>query len=368
MKRLDSELAIFTGNANPGLAKAICRVLHVRPSACLVGRFSEGEIRVKINENVRGKDVFIVQPTCPPSNDNLMELLILLDAIRRASARRITAVIPYYGYARQDRKDQPRVPITAKLVANLITTAGANRVLTMDLHAGQIQGFFDIPLDHLYAVTVFQRYLSRRRLKSLIVVSPDVGGIKIARAYAKRLEAGLAVVDKRRTSPESTEVIHILGEVRSSSARYDRENHGGQTRGRDQGRGRARAGAEVSDFQAGNPAVPGYPLRGRHHAIRKHLDIETIEFGFLIGFLFSRREQIHEESGETGLVQVAGDMPVPGTEAVAARAMGENHQSDGFQRQAEVGIHKSPGHGNLQRDLMDFVFHRYHKGAPFVSL
>ena len=214
MKRLDSELAIFTGNANPGLAKAICRVLHVRPSACLVGRFSEGEIRVKINENVRGKDVFIVQPTCPPSNDNLMELLILLDAIRRASARRITAVIPYYGYARQDRKDQPRVPITAKLVANLITTAGANRVLTMDLHAGQIQGFFDIPLDHLYAVTVFQRYLSRRRLKSLIVVSPDVGGIKIARAYAKRLEAGLAVVDKRRTSPESTEVIHILGEVK----------------------------------------------------------------------------------------------------------------------------------------------------------
>jgi ribose-phosphate pyrophosphokinase len=169
---------------------------------------------VKIDENVRGKDVFLVQPTCPPPNDHLMELLIMIDAIRRASARRITAVIPYYGYARQDRKDQPRVPITAKLVANLITTAGADRVLTMDLHAGQIQGFFDIPLDHLYAVNVFARSLKRKRLKPLVVVSPDVGGIKLARAYAKRLDAGLAIVDKRRTSPEATEVMHILGEVK----------------------------------------------------------------------------------------------------------------------------------------------------------
>ena len=215
--RLSSTLAIVSGNANPGLAEAICRRLKVRLIDSLVGRFSEGEIRVKINENVRGKDVFVVQSTCPPTNDNLMELLVMLDAIRRASARRITAVIPYYGYARQDRKDQPRVPITAKLVANLITTAGANRVLTMDLHAGQIQGFFDIPLDHLFAVRVFEQYIRRHRLSPLVIVSPDVGGIKMARAYAKRLEAGLAIVDKRRDSPEKTEVMHILGEVKGKA-------------------------------------------------------------------------------------------------------------------------------------------------------
>ncbi len=214
---LAKELAVVAGNANPALAKAICRRLRLPLTDSLVGRFSEGEIRVKINENVRGKDVFVVQPTCPPTNDNLMELLIMLDALRRASARRVTAVIPYYGYARQDRKDQPRVPITAKLVANLITTAGADRVLTMDLHAGQIQGFFDIPLDHLYAITVFEQYIRRKRLKSLVVVSPDVGGIKLARAYAKRFGAGLAIVDKRRTSPEATEVMHILGEVKGQT-------------------------------------------------------------------------------------------------------------------------------------------------------
>jgi len=215
--RLSTELAILSGNANPALARAICRDLRVPLADSFVGRFSEGEIRVKINENVRGKDAFIVQPTCPPTNDNLMELLIMIDALRRASARRITAVIPFYGYARQDRKDQPRVPITAKLVANLITTAGADRVLTMDLHAGQIQGFFDIPLDHLYAITVFEQYVRRKKLKSIVVVSPDVGGIKMARAYAKRFGAGLAIVDKRRNSPEATEVMHILGEVRGKT-------------------------------------------------------------------------------------------------------------------------------------------------------
>ena len=213
--RLSSELAILSGNAHPALAKEICRALRVPLANSFVGRFSEGEIRVKINDNVRGKDVFVIQPTCPPTNDNLMELLIMLDALKRASARRITAVVPYYGYARQDRKDQPRVPITAKLVANLIATAGADRVLTMDLHAGQIQGFFDIPLDHLYAVTVFEQYVKRKRIKSLVVVSPDVGGIKMARGYAKRLRAGLAIVDKRRDSPDSTEVMHILGEVKN---------------------------------------------------------------------------------------------------------------------------------------------------------
>ena len=215
--RLSAELAILSGNANPALAKAICRQLKVPLADSFVGRFSEGEIRVKVNENVRGKDVFVIQSTCPPTNDNLMELLIMLDALRRASARRITAVIPFYGYARQDRKDQPRVPITAKLVANLITTAGADRVLTMDLHAGQIQGFFDIPLDHLFAITVFEQHVRRKRLKRIVVVSPDVGGIKMARAYAKRLRAGLAIVDKRRDSPESTEVMHILGEVKGKT-------------------------------------------------------------------------------------------------------------------------------------------------------
>lgn len=207
------KLAIFTGNAHPELAENICKYLKVKLSSALVSRFSEGEIRIKIDENVRGKDVFVIQPTSPPTNENLMELLIMIDALKRASANRITAVIPYFGYARQDRKDQPRVPITAKLVANLLTTAGSNRILTMDLHAGQIQGFFDIPVDHLFAVGVFIDYISKFELKDLVAVSPDVGGIKMARAYAKRLAAGLAIIDKRRISPEKAEVMHILGEV-----------------------------------------------------------------------------------------------------------------------------------------------------------
>jgi len=212
------KIAVFSGNAHMQLAKDICECLKVKLSDALVGRFSEGEIRVKINENVRGKDVFVVQPTCPPSNDNLMELLIMIDALKRSSASRITAVIPYFGYARQDRKDQPRVPITAKLVANLLTTAGASRILTMDLHAGQIQGFFDIPVDHLFAIGVFIEYFSKLKINDAVVVSPDVGGIKMARAYAKRLSAGLAIIDKRRDSPEKTEVMHILGEVAGKNA------------------------------------------------------------------------------------------------------------------------------------------------------
>ncbi len=211
-------LAIFSGNANLELAKAICEHLNVSLTNVLVARFSEGETRVEIKENIRGKDVFVIQPTCPPPNENLMELLVLIDAARRASADRITAVIPYYGYARQDRKDQPRVPITAKLVANLIVAAGANRVLTMDLHANQIQGFFDIPVDHLYAINELCDYFKTKNLKNLVVVSPDVGGIKMARAYAKRLDAGLAIVDKRRSSPDKTEVMHILGNVKGKNA------------------------------------------------------------------------------------------------------------------------------------------------------
>ncbi|MDD5027405.1 MAG: ribose-phosphate pyrophosphokinase [Candidatus Omnitrophica bacterium] len=211
------KLAIFSGNAHPELARDICKYLKVKLSEALVTKFSEGEIRVKINENIRGKDVFVVQPTCPPSNENLMELLIMMDAMRRSSAQRITAVVPYFGYARQDRKDQPRVPITAKLVANLLTTAGANRVLTMDLHAGQIQGFFDIPVDHLFSIGVFIDYFDQK-IKDLVVVSPDVGGIKMARAYAKRMGVPLAIIDKRRESPEKTEAMHILGEVEDKNA------------------------------------------------------------------------------------------------------------------------------------------------------
>lgn len=207
------KIAVVSGNAHPELAKDICTYLKIKLSDAFVGRFSEGEIRVKINENVRGKDVFIIQPTCPPPNENLMELLIMIDALKRSSAQRITAVIPYFGYARQDRKDQPRVPITAKLVANLLTVAGAHRILTMDLHAGQIQGFFDIPVDHLFAVGVFIEHFNKLNMDNLVVVSPDVGSIKMARAYAKRLSAGLAIIDKRRISPEKAEVMHILGEV-----------------------------------------------------------------------------------------------------------------------------------------------------------
>jgi len=210
---------IICGNANPAFAQAVARHLEISVGDATVGRFSEGEVRVKINENVRGRDVFVVQPTCPPVNDNLMELLILLDALRRASARRITAVLPYYGYARQDRKDQPRVPITAKLVANLITGAGANRVLTMDLHAGQIQGFFDIPLDHLFAVNTFVDYFNERhKMEDWVIVSPDVGGIKMARAYAKRFRSALAMIDKRRINHVETEVMDIMGDVRDRNA------------------------------------------------------------------------------------------------------------------------------------------------------
>lgn len=214
----NDKMLIFSGNGNKALAEEICGVLGIKLGSVTVNKFSEGEIQIKINQDVRGRDVFIVQPTAPPVNDNLMELLILIDAFRRASASRITAVLSYYGYARQDRKDQPRVPITAKLVANLITTAGADRVLTIDLHAGQIQGFFDIPLDNLYAVNVFVDYFLKKKVKNLVVVSPDVGGIKMARAYSKRLKAQLAIVDKRRLNDTDTEVMHIMGEVKGKNA------------------------------------------------------------------------------------------------------------------------------------------------------
>lgn len=206
-------IKVFTGNANPALVKEICRELNMPVGNAVVGRFSDGEINVQIMDNVRGMDVFVVQPTSSPGNRNLMELLIMIDALKRASAARITAVIPYYGYSRQDRKVQPRVPITAKLVADLITAAGANRVLTMDLHAGQIQGFFNIPVDNLFAASVILDHIRTKKFSNLTVVSPDAGGVERARAFAKRLNASLAIIDKRRDKPNVAEVMHIIGEV-----------------------------------------------------------------------------------------------------------------------------------------------------------
>lgn len=207
-------LKVFSGNANRPLAQAIVDYLGIPLGAATVTSFPDGETFVKIDENVRDQDIFIVQPTCTPTNQNLMELLIMIDAARRASAHRITAVIPFYGYARQDRKDQPRVPITAKLVANLLVAAGAYRVLTMDLHAQQIQGFFDIPVDHLYAAPVFYNYLKAKNLDNLVVVSPDVGGMKLAASYSQMLNAGLAIVTKKRLSATSVESGFLVGEVK----------------------------------------------------------------------------------------------------------------------------------------------------------
>jgi len=213
-----NDCLIFSGNSNPSLSKKIAQYLGKELGKINIYRFNDGEICVKIEEDVRGKDVFLIQSTCPPVNENMMELLIMLDAFRRASPRRITAVIPYYGYARQDRKDKPRVPITAKLISNLLVSAGANRVLTMDLHAPQIQGFFDIPVDHLFAAPVIIKYLKEKKIENPTVVAPDVGSVKMARAFAKLLSASLAIVDKRRESPDKIEVVHIIGEVKDKVA------------------------------------------------------------------------------------------------------------------------------------------------------
>ncbi len=214
---IKNRMQIFTGNANPALARKICDYLSLPIGRCQVIRFPDTEIDVKVDDDVRGCDVFIVQSTCPSVNENLMELLVMIDCMKRASAERVTAVIPYYGYARADRKAEGRVPITAKLVANLVTVAGADRVLTVDLHASQIQGFFDIPVDHLFAAPVMIDYMKKLDLGDVIVVSPDVGGTKMARAYAKRLRADLAIVDKRRDGPDKTEVMHLIGDVRGKS-------------------------------------------------------------------------------------------------------------------------------------------------------
>ena len=218
MQMMNHEMKVFTGNSNRGLAEEICRHLKIPLGAALVSTFSDGEVMVQINENVRGRDIFIIQSFSNPVNNHIMELLIMLDAFKRASAYRITAEIPYYGYARQDRKVQPRVPITAKLVADLITAAGADRALTIDLHVGQIQGFFNIPVDNLFATPVLLDYLRTKGLKDLVVVSPDAGGVERARAFAKKLKASLAIIDKRREGANVSEVMNIIGEVKDRDA------------------------------------------------------------------------------------------------------------------------------------------------------
>lgn len=218
MKGRMEKLKLFSGNSNKQLAQEMCDALGMPLGKATVKRFSDGEVFVEIEENVRGTDVFVVQSICCPGNDNLMELLIMIDALKRASANRITAVLPYYGYARQDRKVAPRTPITAKLVADLITTAGADRILCMDLHAGQIQGFFNIPVDHLYATPVILGYIREHFDDDIVIVSPDAGGVERARAYAKRLDCSLAIIDKRRTAPNVAEVMNIIGDVEGKVA------------------------------------------------------------------------------------------------------------------------------------------------------
>ncbi|MCL2340443.1 MAG: ribose-phosphate pyrophosphokinase [Proteobacteria bacterium] len=214
---MPKKMKIFAGNANPAIALEICDYLGVPLGAAEVKQFSDGEISVEIGENVRGADVFIVQPTCTPVNDHLMELLIMIDALRRASARRITAVMPYYGYARQDRKVRPRVPITAKAVAEMLTVVGTRRVLCMDLHAGQIQGFFNIPVDHLYAAPIILKHI-RERFTDVVMVSPDAGGVERTRAFAKRLNAGLAIIDKRRERANECQAMRVIGDVAGKTA------------------------------------------------------------------------------------------------------------------------------------------------------
>ena len=211
-------MKIFSGNSNRNLAEDIARYLKVTLGEVDISRFPDGEIFVQVKENIRGRDVFVIQSICEPPNENLMELLIMIDAMRRASARRITAVLPFYGYARQDRKDQPRVPITAKLVANLLVAAGANRLLTMDLHAQQIQGFFDIPVDHLYATPILAKYLKEKNIKDPVIVAPDTGSVKTAFAYTQMLDCGLAIVAKQRMGPTEVAALTVVGDVDGRSA------------------------------------------------------------------------------------------------------------------------------------------------------
>ena len=213
-----SEMKLFGGTSNPSLTVEVCNYLGIEPGKIIASRFSDGEIQIEIGENTRGQEVFVLQSTCPPVNDNLMELLIIMDALRRASTKRITVVVPYYGYARQDRKVKPRAPISAKLVADLITTAGASRVVSMDLHAGQIQGYFNIPVDNIYAAPIILKYIKANLQNHLVIVSPDAGGVERARAFAKRLDASLAIIDKRREAPNVSQAMNIIGEVEGMTA------------------------------------------------------------------------------------------------------------------------------------------------------
>ncbi|MRR14180.1 ribose-phosphate pyrophosphokinase, partial [archaeon] len=211
---METSICVFSGNSNRPLAVSICRILGIELGSAEVKQFSDGETAVDIHQSIRGKDIYIVQSTCSPTNEHLMELLVMLDAVKRASAQTITTVIPYFGYARQDRKASPRTPITAKLIADLLTVAGADRVLTMDLHAGQIQGFFDIPVDNLYSKPVMLNYIREKYMNHLCVVSPDAGGVERARAYAKPLKADLAIIDKKRERANESDVMHIIGDVK----------------------------------------------------------------------------------------------------------------------------------------------------------
>jgi ribose-phosphate pyrophosphokinase len=215
---MESEILVFSGNANQSLAKNICMYLDTQLGSAIIGKFSDGETRIEIESNVRGRDVFVIQPTCAPTNENIMELLILCDALKRASAERITAVIPYYGYGRQERKSAPRTPISAKLVANLIEVAGVHRVLALELHTGAVQGFFNIPVDHLFSKPVFVEHLLKLNLENPIIVSPDAGGVERARAFAKVLNCGLAIVDKRRDKPNESSVMNLIGDVSDKTA------------------------------------------------------------------------------------------------------------------------------------------------------
>jgi len=215
---VNKPFAIFSGNANPALAQSLCKHLGQPLGSAKVERFADGEVYVEINQNVRGVNCFVVQPTCTPVNDNLMELLVMTDALKRSSAKPIVAVMPYFGYARQDRKTRPRTPISARLVADLLTASGLTRILAMDLHAGQIQGFFDIPVDHIYAMPVMMEYLKPKFGADTVIVSPDAGGVERARAYSKRLDASLAIIDKRRPAPNVAEVVNIIGDVKDRDA------------------------------------------------------------------------------------------------------------------------------------------------------
>ena len=272
------EMVLFTGNSNPALAKRIADRLGQVIAPAKVGRFSDGEIRVELEQNVRGRDVFLIQSTCAPANDNLMELLIMVEACKRSSAGRVTAVIPYFGYARQDRKVQPRAPITAKLVADLLQAAGVDRILTMDLHAGQIQGFFNIPVDNMYAQPLLYRYAREELLTAnTIIVSPDAGGVERARSYAKRLQCGLAIVDKRRSGPNEAEVMNIVGDVAGMRAILvdDMIDTGGTLC--KAGAAIAAAGAESVFALATHPVLSGPALgRIRESAFEKVVVADTI--------------------------------------------------------------------------------------------